>query len=70
MGYGLISPDVPLAPSETAFWWGGWGGSLVVNDPAHKLTVAYVMNKMNEGTVGDMRAAMLVYAAYGSLSSS
>jgi CubicO group peptidase (beta-lactamase class C family) len=67
MGYGLISPEVPLAPSETAFWWGGWGGSLVVNDPAHKLTVAYVMNKMNDGTVGDLRAAMLVYAAYGSL---
>jgi CubicO group peptidase (beta-lactamase class C family) len=67
IGYGLISPEVPLAPSETAFWWGGWGGSLVVNDPAHGLTVAYVMNKMKEGTVGDMRAALLVYAAYGSL---
>jgi hypothetical protein len=25
------------------------------------------MNKMKEGTVGDMRAALLVYAAYGSL---
>jgi CubicO group peptidase (beta-lactamase class C family) len=68
IGYGLISPEVPLAPSDTAFWWGGWGGSLVVNDPTHRLTVAYVMNKMNDGTVGDLRAAMLVYAAYGALS--
>jgi CubicO group peptidase (beta-lactamase class C family) len=67
IGYGLVSPEVPIAPSDTAFWWGGWGGSLVVNDPSHRLTVAYVMNKMNEGTVGDMRGAMLVYAAYASL---
>jgi CubicO group peptidase (beta-lactamase class C family) len=64
MGYGLVSKDVPIAPSDTAFWWGGWGGSLVVIDPAKRLTVAYVMNKMDDGTVGDLRAAMLVYAAH------
>jgi CubicO group peptidase (beta-lactamase class C family) len=67
MGYGLVSKEVPIAPSETAFWWGGWGGSLVVIDPAKRLTVAYVMNKMEDGTVGDLRAAMLVYAAHGAV---
>ena len=31
------------------------------------MTISYVMNKMGEGTVGDMRGAGLVLAAYMSL---
>ena len=68
IGYGLTSPDVPLSPNERACFWGGWGGSLVVCDLDAHLCIAYVMNKMGEGTVGDIRGGALVWAAYGCLS--
>jgi CubicO group peptidase (beta-lactamase class C family) len=48
-------------------FWGGWGGSLVINDLENNLTVAYVMNRMGEGTVGDLRGAAIIGAAYASL---
>jgi hypothetical protein len=31
------------------------------------MTVAYVMNRMGEGTVGDLRGASIIAAAYQSL---
>ena len=48
-------PEIPF-PSQRSCFWGGWGGSLVINDLDNNMTVAYVMNRMGEGTVGDMRA--------------
>jgi CubicO group peptidase (beta-lactamase class C family) len=65
MGYGLSSPTRPLPP--TSAFWGGWGGSLIVVDPTTKLTLAYVMNRMGEGTTGDMRGASLMLATYSAL---
>lgn len=48
--------------------WGGWGGSIVLNDLDNHLTVAYVMNQMlEEGPMGDDRGLGLVMAAYGGL---
>ena len=67
MGYGLPSPEMPISPSERACFWGGWGGSLIVVDLDARMTVAYVMNKMGEGTLGDLRGAGIVAAAYASL---
>jgi CubicO group peptidase (beta-lactamase class C family) len=67
MGYGLNGGEVPISPNPNACYWGGWGGSLVVNDLDARLTVSYVMNRMGEGTVGDERGASLVLAAYASL---
>ena len=64
IGFGLTSPDTPLGPNERTCFWGGWGGSLVVIDLDARLCVAYVMNKMGEGTVGDARGAAIVYAAH------
>jgi CubicO group peptidase (beta-lactamase class C family) len=63
MGYGLPGPDRPYAGPRSCYW-GGRGGSLVVNDQEHHLTVAYVMNKMRGGTVGDDRAGRIVAATY------
>jgi CubicO group peptidase (beta-lactamase class C family) len=68
MGYGLNSPKAPIGPNPRTAYWGGWGGSLVVNDLDARMTVAYVMNRMGEGTVGDDRAHSLLAAAYESLS--
>ena len=52
-----------MGPNPSTCFWGGWGGSLVVNDLDANLTVAYVMNRMGEGTVGDVRGAGIVLAA-------
>lgn len=67
IGYGLVSPAIPIAPTKRGCFWGGWGGSIVVNDLEHNMTITYVMNKMGEGTMGDARGAGIVYAALGAL---
>jgi CubicO group peptidase (beta-lactamase class C family) len=61
MGFGLASETMPMGPRSCA--WGGWGGSLVFNDVDARLTVAYVMNRMEAGLVGDARGASIVMAA-------
>ncbi|HEX4822587.1 MAG TPA: serine hydrolase domain-containing protein [Acidimicrobiales bacterium] len=66
IGYGLPNEMIPFPSPRTCFW-GGWGGSLVINDFENKMTVAYVMNKMGEGTTGDARGATIIAAAYGAL---
>ena len=66
IGFGLASEMMPLPNPRTAFW-GGWGGSLAVIDVDARVSFAYVMNKMGEGTVGDLRAAGLLLATYGAL---
>lgn len=67
VGYGLNSPRNPLSPNRRVCYWGGWGGSLVVNDVDAGFTLAYVMNRMGEGTVGDDRAHTLLRAVYAAL---
>lgn len=69
LGYGLNSDEVPVSPNPRACFWGGWGGSIVVNDLDARLTVAYVMNRMGDGTLGDLRGATLVLAAHAALAS-
>lgn len=68
-GYGLISPEMPVAPTERGCFWGGYGGSLVVNDLEHRMTISYVMNKMGGGTTGDARGIGVVWAAFAGLTS-
>jgi CubicO group peptidase (beta-lactamase class C family) len=64
IGYGLTSAELPLGPNPRTCFWGGWGGSLAINDLDARMTFSYVMNKMGEGTVGDMRGGSLLMAAY------
>jgi CubicO group peptidase (beta-lactamase class C family) len=52
-----------LGPGSRACYWGGWGGSLVFTDADARLTVAYVMNRMSGGALGDDRGPSLVAAA-------
>ena len=66
MGYGLPGEAMPL-PSPNTCFWGGWGGSLVVADLDKRACFAYVMNKMGEGTTGDLRAFQLIMPAYQAL---
>ena len=67
LGFGLTSKEIPVGPNPRAFFWGGWGGSLVVIDPDARLSFSYVMNKMGSGTMGDARAFRPAAALYGSL---
>jgi CubicO group peptidase (beta-lactamase class C family) len=66
-GFGLMSDLVPLSPNPRSCFWGGWGGSLAVIDMDARMSVAYIMNRMAGGLVGDLRGALLVMAAYQSL---
>lgn len=66
-GFGLMNETIPLSPNERACFWGGWGGSIAVIDLDAGLSVAYVMNKMGDGLVGDLRGALLVFATYQAL---
>jgi CubicO group peptidase (beta-lactamase class C family) len=66
MGYGLPSAIMPL-PSKNLCFWGGWGGSLVINDFDKRACFAYVMNRMGDGTTGDMRAFQLIMPMYPAL---
>jgi CubicO group peptidase (beta-lactamase class C family) len=61
MGFGLASETMPMGPRTCA--WGGYGGSLVVSDLDARMTVAYVMNRMEASIVGDTRGASIVMAA-------
>jgi CubicO group peptidase (beta-lactamase class C family) len=64
IGYGLSNTSIPYLPEEGMCFWGGWGGSLIIVDQKHRMTVAYVMNRMEAGLVGDFRGEALVKAAY------
>lgn len=65
IGYGLPNPTVAHLPMDRrACFWGGWGGSAIVNDLDLGLTVTYVMNRMAEGLLGDNRGTSLVSAAF------
>jgi CubicO group peptidase (beta-lactamase class C family) len=66
VGFGLPSESAPFPSPRTAFW-GGWGGSLAIIDVEHRMTFSYVMNRMGEGTVGDLRGISILMAAYGCL---
>ncbi len=68
VGYGLPSPEMPVTTDHRACFWGGFGGSVVVNDLDARLTVAYMMNKMGTGLLGDERGIGLVLAAQAALS--
>jgi hypothetical protein len=58
---------MPLSPNARACFWGGWGGSVAIIDIDARMTFAYVMNRMGEGTTGDMRAASILMSAYAAL---
>lgn len=54
LGYALSDETDPIGFTTGAVcYWGGWGGSLVVNDLDNRVTVAYMMNRMQAGLVGN-----------------
>lgn len=63
IGYGLPNEMLPVPPDARLCFWGGWGGSMVINDLDHRMTVTYMMNRMESGLVGDTRGFDLIAAA-------
>ncbi len=66
LGYGLPGRMLPMPNADSCFW-GGYGGSLVINDMTARLTMAYVMNRMAATTVGDLRAGSIAMATWQAL---
>jgi CubicO group peptidase (beta-lactamase class C family) len=65
IGYGLAGESTPFLPGNSRVcYWGGWGGSLIIVDLDRHMTVSYMMNRMGEGLLGDMRGFDLIVAAY------
>jgi CubicO group peptidase (beta-lactamase class C family) len=65
IGYGLANDTMPFIPKDRRVCaWGGWGGSVVINDLDNRMTITYVMNRMESGLVGDERGSALVMAAF------
>lgn len=64
LGFGLPSAQLPISPNPNACFWGGWGGSFVLNDYDARMTLAYVMNRMDPGALGDPRSGVLTAAVY------
>jgi CubicO group peptidase (beta-lactamase class C family) len=56
-----------FSPNERAFCWGGWGGSLAIIDLDARVSIAYVMNRMEANLIGDQRAGRIAAATYQSL---
>jgi CubicO group peptidase (beta-lactamase class C family) len=67
IGFGLPLPQAPIGPNPRTCFWGGWGGSLALVDLDARISYSYVMNKMGEGTVGDLRGVRMLGAAYRAL---
>ena len=67
--HGIVAPGFEAVRDPRTCFWGGWGGSLAIIDVDAQMSFSYVMNKMGEGTAGDLRGASLLMAAYGALMS-
>jgi len=68
VGYALPTlQTVPYIPDGRICFWGGWGGSMVVNDLDRRITIAYVMNRMQPGLVGSENAEAYLTAFFGAL---
>lgn len=61
LGYALANEaDLLGVTSGRCCYWGGWGGSIVLNDLDNRITLSYVMNRMQSGILGNETSAALL----------
>ncbi|MEZ5217342.1 MAG: serine hydrolase domain-containing protein [Ilumatobacteraceae bacterium] len=51
LGYGLLGDEFPPLAGSRVCFWGGYGGSIIFVDVDRRVTFAYMMNKMQQGTI-------------------
>ena len=66
MGFGLWLEDWIMSPNPRHFFWGGYGGSIALVDLDTRMSLAYVMNRMDSELTGDTRGKSIVKALYDS----
>lgn len=66
IGYGLKNESLHYYPDGRVGGWGGWGGSIIVVDLDRRMTISYVMNRM-EGGMSDERGPDFLRTAYAAL---
>lgn len=64
IGFGMPSEGMPMGVNDRTLFWAGWGGSFAVVDVENATTVVYVMNRMQDGAVGGVRSARVIFAAH------
>ncbi|KAJ6041984.1 uncharacterized protein N7446_013050 [Penicillium canescens] len=65
LGVGLPVPEsVTFIPEGNICFWGGWGGSFLVMDLDRRMTIAYAMNKMGPGILGNENCKAYIDAIY------
>ncbi|MEM7273946.1 MAG: serine hydrolase domain-containing protein [Actinomycetota bacterium] len=63
LGYGLAAADnMAGVVSGRQCYWGGWGGSVILNDVDNRITIAYMMNRMQAGLLGNETSLALIAA--------
>jgi CubicO group peptidase (beta-lactamase class C family) len=67
IGYGLPSKQESQLPDRRIAYWGGWGGSIVLNDVDRGVTFAYVMNRMDGAVLGSTRSAAYQAAFFAAI---
>jgi CubicO group peptidase (beta-lactamase class C family) len=69
VGFGIGAAQArPFLPADHRIcYWGGWGGSLVLNDLDARSTFTYVMNKMQPGLLGSANGGAYTSAYYACL---
>ncbi|MCP9927443.1 serine hydrolase [Cyanobium sp. CH-040] len=67
IGYALRNEGLTAYfPSGRVCGWGGWGGSIVLADVDRRMSISYVMNRMEDGSSDD-RGPAFVRAAYAAI---
>lgn len=66
VGFGLTGKDtfIDWLPDGKVATWGGYGGSVAVVDVNRKLTITYIMNKMENVGLGSGKAREYIAAIY------
>ena len=61
LGFGFQLGEFDVGPAQ--MYWGGWGGSIAAIDFDRRMSIAYVMNRMDSDLMGDLRGRRITDAA-------
>lgn len=65
IGFSLPQLDtLPYLPEGRLCFWGGWGGSMIIMDLERRMTISYMMNKMQAEVIGSNNARRYCEAIY------